>query len=87
MNLKVQLTSVIKLKMSEDKKTEGVPEELQKRIDEFLVDYKALTEKHKVDLASYPVWVPDGQAGFKCTVQSTPVDITNIKSPFVAEEK
>ena len=64
-----------------------VSEELQKRLEAFLEEYKALTEKHKVDLASYPVWVPEGSGSFKCVEQSTPVDITKqpTKSPFVAE--
>ena len=67
---------------------EGV-EELQKRADSFLKKYKELVDECKIDLASYPVWVPDGQGGFKCIVQSTPVDTTNqpTKSPFVAEDK
>ena len=64
-------------------------EEIQKRAQAFLDDYKALVEKHKIDLASYPVWVPDGNGSFKCTIQNTPVDVTEQaqKSPFVAEEK
>jgi hypothetical protein len=75
--------------MSNEKQQEGVTDELQKRIGSFLEEYKKLVDKHSIDLASYPVWVPDGQGGFKCTIQSTPVDITNQsqKSPFVAEEK
>lgn len=66
------------------KETE-VSEELQKRVDAFLEGYKKLVEDNKIDLASYPVWMPDGNGSFKCVIQSTPVDITNqpTKSPFV----
>lgn len=72
-----------------DKKEDGVQEDLQKRIDAFMAGYKKLVEDTQVDLATYPVWVPDGQGGFKNIIQSTPVDIKNQskKSPFVAEDK
>lgn len=68
---------------------EGVPEELQKRVSAFMEGYHALVKEHQVDIASYPVFTPDGQGGFKTIIQSTPVDIKNqpTKSPFVAEEK
>ena len=68
---------------------EGVPEELQKRIDAFMEGYKALVKEHNVDIATYPVFAPDGQGGFKTVLQSTPVDVSNqpTKSPFVPEEK
>ena len=78
-------------KEKEVKKAEApeVDPELQGRLDAFLKEYRELTVKHKVDLASYPVWVPDGQGGFKNTIQSTPVDITHMgqESPFVKAEK
>lgn len=55
----------------------------------FLKEYGELVEKHQMDLATYPVFIPDGQGGFKVTVQSTPVDISNQpkKSPFIATEE
>lgn len=54
-----------------------------------LKEYGELVEKHQMDLATYPVFIPDGQGGFKVTVQSTPVDISNQpkKSPFIATEE
>ena len=69
--------------------TPEVDPKLQGRLDAFLKEYKALTIKHKVDIAAYPVWVPDGAGGFKNTIQSTPVDITHLgqESPFVKAEK
>lgn len=68
--------------MSEEQKNE--------RAQEFLTKYKALVDEMQIDLATYPVFVPDGQGGFKVIVQTTPVDITNQpnqpkKSPFVAD--
>lgn len=60
----------------------------QKKIQEFLTEYKALVEKHNVDFANYPVYIPDGEGGFKTIIQSTPVDMSNMpqKSPFMAKE-
>lgn len=59
--------------------------EAQKRVDAFLKEYGQLVEKHKVDFANYPLYIPDGAGGFKTLVQSTPVDTTNFpqKSPFI----
>lgn len=63
-------------------------EESQKRIDAFLSEYKALIEKHQVDFANYPVYIPEEAGGFKTVIHSTPVDMTTVaqKSPFVAKE-
>ena len=76
-------------KKEEPQTQNGVSEELQKRVDAFMEGYKSLVKEHQVDIASYPVFTPDGQNGFKTIIQSTPVDIKNQpqKSPFVAEDK
>lgn len=62
-------------------------EEVKERVSAFLKDYGDMVNKHGVDFASYPVYVPDGQGGFKTVVQNTPVDIRNQpkKSPFIAQ--
>lgn len=62
-------------------------EEIKKRIDDFVKEYGELVEKHKIDFANYPVYVPDENGGFRVVIQNTPVDITNmaIKSPFVPQ--
>lgn len=62
-------------------------EELQKRIEDFVKEYGELTEKHQIDFVNYPMFVPDGQNGFKVVVQNQPVDTKNLpkKSPFVPE--
>lgn len=54
-------------------------------VDSFLSEYKELTEKHKIDFASFPVFIPDGSGGFRVVVQSVPVSIENqpVKSPFI----
>lgn len=59
----------------------------QEKIQAFLKEYGELVEKHQIDFASYPVWVPDGTGGFKTLVQNVPVDITNQprKSNFVPQ--
>jgi hypothetical protein len=59
----------------------------EERKNSFVKEYGELVAKHGVDFASYPVFVPDGQGGFKVVVQNTPVDIKNQpqKSPFVAQ--
>lgn len=62
-------------------------EELKKRIDAFVKDYGELVDKHQIDFVNYPMFVPDGQNGFKIIVQNQPVDIKNLptKSPFVTK--
>ncbi len=62
--------------------------ELQKAREEFVKDYGDLVQKHQVDFAQYPVYVPDGNGGFRTVIQNTPVSIKNQpkKSPFVAEK-
>lgn len=66
---------------------EAPKNDLQERANEFVKEYGELVKKHGVDFASYPVFVPDGQGGFKVVVQNTPVDIRNQpkKSPFVVQ--
>lgn len=61
----------------------------QEKATAFLKDYGELVEKHKMDFATYPVFIPDGQGGFKIVVQNTPVDLPEPKpteSPFIAKE-
>ena len=66
----------------------NVPNEVQERMQKFMDGYKTLVEETKMDFATYPVWVPDGQGGFRVVVQNTPVDIKNQpkKSPFIGKE-
>lgn len=72
----------------DDKETKDAPvvDEAMERKQAFLKEYGELVEKHKIDFATYPVFVPDGAGAFKVIMQSTPVDMTNQpkKSPFVA---
>ena len=62
-------------------------EERREKGEAFLKAYGELVEKHQVDFATYPVFVPDGQAGFKIVVQSTPIDISKKPEPLIAKEK
>lgn len=59
--------------------------ELNDRVNAFIKEYGELVQKHKVDFATYPMFIPDGQGGFKIITQSTPVDIKNqpIRSNFM----
>lgn len=69
--------------MSEELKT------AEERAKDFVAEYGDLVKKHNIDFATYPMFVPDGQNGFKVMIQNTPVDTTpkGEPSPFVAEEK
>lgn len=66
-----------------------IEQERKEKGEAFLKEYGELVGKHQVDFATYPVFVPDGQGGFKIVVQSTPIDISNMptKSPFIAKEE
>lgn len=63
-------------------------QENNEKIQAFLKEYQELVDKHKIDFANYPMWVPDGEGSFKTIIQSTPFDMTQlpVKSPFVAKE-
>lgn len=67
--------------------TDPIKDPTQERKEAFLAAYGELVKEHNIDFASYPVFVPDGQGGFKVVVQNTPVDIKNqpTKSPFVSQ--
>jgi hypothetical protein len=45
-------------------------------------------KKYNIDFSIVPVWIPDGQGGFKTVVQNSLVDMTKYPkpSPFVAKE-
>ncbi len=73
--------------MSDEVEVKEEIDEQKERANAFMKEYGELVDKHQMDLATYPVFVPDGQVGFKVIVQNTPVDIKNQpkKSPFVAQ--
>ena len=64
-------------------------EERKEKGTAFMKEYGELVAKHQIDFATYPVFIPDGQGGFKIVVQSTPIDISEQakKSPFIAKEE
>lgn len=79
---------------SEEKPVERTPEQiaqedLNNRVNAFLKDYGELVGKYKIDFATYPMFVPDGQGGFRVVNQSTPVDVSNqpIRSNFMETNK
>ncbi len=65
------------------------PIELEKKQKDFLDKYGKLVEETGIDFATYPVYIPDGQGGFKTVVQTTPVDISKQAkpSPFIEQSK
>lgn len=74
-----------------DKKEQAAPEvapDFQKRAEAFLADYGELVKKHNIDIAAYPVYMPDGKGGFDTVIQQSTVDTTDkpYRSPFVPEE-
>lgn len=62
--------------------------EVQQRANDFIKRYGDLVKETKMDFASFPQYVPDGQGGFRTIIQNTPVDITNqpVKSPFIQKK-
>lgn len=78
--------------MSDKKAPETKPEtdqaDVQKRSEAFLADYGELVKKHKIDIAAYPVYMPDGEGSFKTVIQQSCVDTTDqpYRSPFTAKE-
>lgn len=69
-----------------EKTEEEAKEDLNNRVNAFIKEYGELVMRHKVDFATYPMFVPDGKGGFKIITQSTPVDIGNqpIRSDFMS---
>lgn len=68
---------------------EKAQNELNDRANAFIKAYGELVAEHKMDFATYPVFMPDGSGGFKVTIQNSPVDVSNapVKSPFITEQK
>lgn len=60
--------------------------ERQEKGTAFLKEYGELVQKHQFDFATYPVFIPDGQGGFKIIVQSTPIPLPQKKEEFIAKE-
>ena len=65
-------------------------EPFEKRKEKFMewlsTGYKAKMEELGCDMMSVPLYVPDGQGGFKTVVDTSVVDVSSrpIKSPFQA---
>lgn len=64
-------------------------EKFQERVQIFFLEYGELVKKHDIDFATYPMFVPDNNGGFRIVCQNTPVDIKGqpIKSPFVSKSE
>jgi hypothetical protein len=60
----------------------------EERGKEFIARYGEMVKETGMDFASYPVYVPDGQGGFRTVIQTTPVNMKNHpqKSPFIPQQ-
>ena len=65
-------------------------EDNTEKIKAFLDEYHMLVEKHHIDFASYPMFVPGDAGMFNIVIRNTPVpvpqkaeDPEGIKSPLV----
>lgn len=70
--------------------TPGAPtaqETANERMNFFIKEYGELVAKHQMDFATYPMWQPDQNGGFRTVIQSTPVDVSGqqMKSPFIPD--
>lgn len=65
---------------------EPLQEQNSEKIQLFIKEYGELVEKHGVDFANYPMFVPDKDRGFRVIVQTVPVEMKEQpqKSPFIA---
>lgn len=71
--------------MPEETKGDEQPQVDEKAVQAFIDAYGALVKEHNFDFAAYPVWVPDGNGGWRTVIQQTPIDVKDQpkKSPFV----
>lgn len=60
-------------------------EEQKAKAEAFVKAYGELVQEHNMDFAHYPVYMPDGNGGFKTVIQSTPVFLK--EEEFVAKEE
>lgn len=66
-------------------------DEQKEKAQKFLDAYGELVKEHQHDFATYPMFVPDGQGGFKIIIQSTPMNISKVqeessKATFIEKE-
>ena len=56
-------------------------QEIQKnrRVEDFMKEYRALTQKYRVDMMSYPVFVPTEKGKWEIMLQAQPVDLDEVK--------
>lgn len=67
---------------------EQTQDELQERTKNFIDRYGELVQETKIDFASFPVFEPDGQGGFKIIIRSVPMDVSSRPepSPFMQQD-
>ena len=60
--------------------------ELDERKKAFLEGYGELRDKHQIDIAFIPAYVPDGQGGFKTVVRQELVGLEQLSVPSKADD-
>lgn len=74
--------------MNNRKIDQAIDEGFQKRVEEFMKDYKALTDKYKVDYTQFPMYIPDQKGGFITVIQNQPIDLNlqELNKSFIAKD-
>lgn len=52
---------------------------MNEKINKFLEGYKRLVDEHNVDFITIPMFIPDGQGGFRIVVQSQAIDKDDLR--------
>lgn len=76
--------------MEEEKVQDAVVvDDSQERVQAFIKEYGELVQKHKIDFANLPAFVPNENepGSFKIMIRTFPVDMTKQvqPSPFIAQ--
>lgn len=67
-------------------KDENAHNDYEKRAKEFMRRYGENVKELNIDIAAYPVYMPDGKGSFVTVIQQSTIDVTNKgaqPSPFV----
>lgn len=62
-------------------------EQKKKAIEDFIKEYGALVQKHKVDFVAYPMYVPNETGSWELKIQNQPIYTGDqpVKSPLIAQ--
>ncbi len=63
-----------------------VTNDADKRSKEFWADYKKLVEKHKIDITSYPIFMPDGNGNFMVQIKTSLMEVPDETTSVMAKD-